>query len=108
MASGIPDHEVTRLGTLWHLPVVHRATRSDPGFQFGDVLRFAVHLKYMNFNQGAFQVQMSACRDAISPKGASDRYGRAMNDYHGNSGLAVERTVRVGGLPAGPPYLSPP
>lgn len=96
MASGIPDHEVTWLGTLWHLPVVHRATRSDPGFQFGDVLRVAIHLKYVNFNHGAIQVQMPACRDAISPKDASGRYGRATNDYRGNSGLAVERTVRDG------------
>jgi hypothetical protein len=67
MASGIPDHKVTWLGTLRHLPVVHRATRSDPVFQFGDVLWVAIHLKYVNFNQGAFQVQMYACRDATSP-----------------------------------------
>ena len=35
------------------------------------------------------------------PKGASGRYGRTTNDYRDNSGLAVERTVRPGGLPAG-------
>ena len=56
MASGIPDHEVAGLGALGHLPVVYGATGGDPGCQFGDVLRVLIHLKYVNFNQGAFQV----------------------------------------------------
>ena len=71
MASGIPDHKITWLSTLGHLPVVYRATCSDPVFQLADVLGIAIHLKYMNFNQGAFQVQMSSRRDAIIPVGAA-------------------------------------
>jgi antitoxin MazE6 len=74
-ASGIPDHKVTRLSALGHLPVVYRATRSDPVFQLGDVLRFTIHLKYMDLNQGAFPIQMPPCRDAISPMGASATAG---------------------------------
>jgi hypothetical protein len=43
-------------GALGHLPVVYGMTGGDPGCQFGDVLRVLIHLKYVNFNQGAFQV----------------------------------------------------
>jgi hypothetical protein len=63
MASGIPDDEVAGSGVLGHLPVVYRAACSDPGSQFGDVLRLLIHLKYVNFNQDGFQVQMPALRE---------------------------------------------
>jgi hypothetical protein len=102
MASGIPNHEVTRLGSLSHLPVVHRATRSDPVFRFGDVLGIAIHLKCVNFNQGAFQVQMPACRDAISPKGASDRGSPATNDCGDSSHCLFTEQ------PLAPAFLGPP
>jgi hypothetical protein len=70
LASRIPDHEVAGLGAFGHLPVIYGATRSDPVVQFAGVLTVAIHLKYVNPNHGAFQVQMPARRDVISPKGA--------------------------------------
>lgn len=70
-ASGIPNHEVAGPGALRHLPTVHGATSREPGFEFGDVLGFLIHLKHVYFDQGAFQtVRLSAHRDVIS-RGAS-------------------------------------
>jgi hypothetical protein len=54
-SSGVPDHMVTELGTLRHLPAIDRVTGSDPICQFGDILGFLIHLKYMNFDHKAFQ-----------------------------------------------------
>lgn len=44
--------------------------QSDPVVQFAGVLTVAIHLKYVNPDHGAFQVQMPAGRVVISPKGA--------------------------------------
>ena len=100
MASGVPDHEVARLGALGHLPVVYRATRSDLVIQRGDVLRIAIHLKYVNFNQGAFLVHMPAHRDAISPKerrsGTSiTKSGPGLPDHQRPAGTTISPIVSV-------------
>src|SRR5260370_12086131 len=87
-------HCETATVILGHLPVVYRATRGDPVFQFGDVLRIAIHLKYVNFNQGAFLVQMSAGRNAIRPpRNAGGRCGPATSDYSASSHCVFARQL---------------
>lgn len=98
MASGIPDDEVARPGALRHLPVVYRAACSDPGSQFGDVLGLLIYLKYVDLNQSALQVQTSALRDVISPRGRRQRSPQpATSDYGDRNRVLLEPpTARTG------------
>jgi hypothetical protein len=66
-ASAIPDREVTGLGGLGHLPVIYGATGSDPVFQFFNVVRVLIHLKYVNLIMVRSKCQICALRDAIIP-----------------------------------------
>jgi hypothetical protein len=69
LPSGIPNHEVTGLGVLGHLPVVDGTTRSDPLAQLVEVLSLPIDLKHVNLNHETFPAEMSARRDAISSPG---------------------------------------
>jgi hypothetical protein len=88
LASGIPDHQVAGLGGLRHLPVIYRATRSDPVVQLAEVLLLPINLKHVNLNHGTFPAQTSARRDVISPKDVGGHRSPTPSGNEDGSGCA--------------------